>query len=86
MKKYSELSIQTVFKNACRKVWKHKPATVHCLRQRYATFLLEAGKDLRIIQELLGHTRSKTTEIYTHVSARTIASICSPGDDLDFSG
>ena len=84
--KYSVRSIQTVFRNACRKAGIAKPATVHSLRHSYATHLLEAGTDLRIIQELLGHSSSKTTEIYTHVSSRTIAGVRSPADDLDIPG
>ncbi|MGQ0793875.1 MAG: tyrosine-type recombinase/integrase [Deltaproteobacteria bacterium] len=44
--------------------------------------MLEAGTDLRYIQEILGHKSSKTTEIYTHVSTRSIQNIASPFDDL----
>jgi integrase/recombinase XerD len=43
---------------------------------------MESGTDIRIIQELLGHKSSKTTEIYTHVSTKTIQNIKSPFDEL----
>jgi integrase/recombinase XerD len=59
-----------------------KPVTLHWLRHSYATHLLESGTDLRYIQELLGHNSSKTTEIYTHVSTKSIQQIKSPFDDL----
>jgi integrase/recombinase XerD len=59
-----------------------KPVTLHWLRHSYATHLLEAGTDLRYIQEILGHSRSTTTEIYTHVSNKSIQKIASPFDDL----
>jgi len=79
---YSEKSLQSVLKQALEKVNNKKPVTLHWLRHSYATHLLESGTDLRYIQELLGHSSSKTTEIYTHVSTKNIQQIKSPFDDL----
>ncbi|MGN7358533.1 tyrosine-type recombinase/integrase [Paenibacillus sp. SAF-054] len=73
-------SIQHVFEKAKLLAGIQKPATVHTLRHSFATHLLEAGTDIRYIQELLGHASSKTTEIYTHVSIRDIRRIQSPLD------
>jgi integrase/recombinase XerD len=79
---YSETSLQKVLKLALTEAGIKKPATLHWLRHSYATHLLESGTDLRYIQELLGHKSSKTTEIYTHVSTKSLQKIKSPFDDL----
>ena len=80
--KYSARSLELVFKKSLRLANISKPVTLHWLRHSYATHLLENGTDLRYIQELLGHKSSKTTEIYTHVSTKSIEHIKSPFDDL----
>lgn len=79
---YSENSLRNVLKHALRKAGIQKPVTLHWLRHSYATHLLEAGTDIRYIQEILGHKSSQTTEIYTHVSTQNIQQIKSPIEDL----
>jgi integrase/recombinase XerD len=79
---YDERSLQSVLKQSVAKAGITKPVTLHWLRHSYATHLLESGTDLRYIQELLGHSRSTTTEIYTHVSNKEIQKIVSPFDSL----
>ncbi len=80
---YSPRSVQAIFHRAKERAGIAKPATVHTLRHSFATHLLEKGTDLRYIQTLLGHSSSKTTEIYTHVSTQALGKIRSPLDDLD---
>lgn len=80
--RYDERSLQNVLKQSLAKTNITKPVTLHWLRHSYATHLLENGTDLRYIQELLGHRSSKTTEIYTHVSTKSIRQIKSPFDYL----
>jgi len=79
---YDERSLSNVLKQALTKTNIKKPVSLHWLRHSYATHLLESGTDLRYIQELLGHNSSKTTEIYTHVSTKSLQQIKSPFDDL----
>jgi site-specific recombinase XerD len=59
-----------------------KKVTPHTLRHTFATHLLEEGTDIRYIQRLLGHKKTTTTEIYTHVADRDLARIRSPADTL----
>lgn len=81
---YSEKSLAAIFEKALQKSGIKKAATLHTLRHSFATHLLEAGTDLRYIQVLLGHSSSKTTEIYTHVSNRDIQNIVSPIEGMNF--
>jgi integrase/recombinase XerD len=79
---YDERSLSNVLKQALAKAGIKKPVSLHWLRHSYATHLLESGTDLRYIQEILGHSSSKTTELYTHVSTKSILKVKSPFDDL----
>lgn len=79
---YDERSLQQVLKQSLQKSGITKPVSLHWLRHSYATHLLENGTDLRYIQEILGHSSSRTTEIYTHVSTKGIQNVTSPFDYL----
>lgn len=67
----SEAGLQRAFRAAVQESGVHKKATVHTLRHSYATHLLEAGVNLRIIQSYLGHASPATTAIYTHLTSNT---------------
>ncbi|WP_246124847.1 tyrosine-type recombinase/integrase [Algibacter pacificus] len=79
---YTQVSARQVFKKALRNAGIKKYATLHTLRHSFATHLLEAGTDIRYIQELLGHNTPKTTMIYTHVSSTNLMDIKNPFDSL----
>ena len=71
-------NVRGAFQAALEQSGVSKPATVHSLRHSYATHLLEAGVQLRLIQEILGHTSPRTTAIYTHLTAEVRAQIVQP--------
>lgn len=78
----NERTVQRIFENAKEKAGIQKKVSVHSLRHSFATHLLEGGIDLRYIQVLLWHQNSKTTEIHTHVTKKSIKCIVSPLDRL----
>jgi site-specific recombinase XerD len=81
-KKYSTSSVAKVLNLAAVKAGMGKKVTPHMLRHSFATHLLEQGVDMRYIQNLLGHESTKTTEIYTHVSKKSLNKIKSPLDRI----
>ena len=62
-----ETMVQRAFKDALRATGTAKHASCHTLRHSFATHMLQRGADLRVVQEILGHVKVETTEIYTHL-------------------
>jgi site-specific recombinase XerD len=77
-----EQRLQRALKNAAQLAGIHKPVSVHSLRYAFATHLLQAGTDIRTVQELLGHSDVSTTMIYTHVLKVAAGGTLSPLDSL----
>lgn len=77
-----EQSVQKAVSLAARRAGIHKPCTPHVLRHSFATHLLQAGYDIRTVQELLGHKDVSTTQIYTHVLNKGGRGVLSPLDAL----
>lgn len=78
---YSATSIERICSNAVGKARIMKHITPHSLRHSFATHLLEQGTNLRYIQELLGHSSTKTTQIYTRVASNALMKIRNPLDN-----
>jgi integron integrase len=77
-----ESGLQKAVKTAVHKAGITKRAGCHTMRHSYATHLLENGVNIRMVQELMGHSDVKTTEIYTHVMNKDINAVQSPLDML----
>jgi len=78
----TDSSLQKAFKRAVEAAGIAKRAHIHSLRHSYATHLLEARVNLRIIQENLGHCSARTTQIYTHLTSEARAAMMDPLNEL----
>jgi len=79
---FSARHVERIVKDAAERARIQKKVSPHTLRHCFATHLLEAGVDIRKIQELLGHSNLQTTQIYTRVSKEELKKVKSPLDNL----
>lgn len=76
-------NVQAIISRAAKRAGINKHVTPHKLRHSFATHLLDAGTDVRVIQELLGHSNLQTTQIYTHVSKEQLQKVHSPLEETE---
>jgi len=81
-RKYSTTSMSNVLKDLARSAGILRNVYLHMLRHSFATHLLEEGRDIRYVQELLGHASIKTTERYTHIVNDALTTVTSPFDRM----
>ena len=74
--------LQKIFRESAERAGIQKHVSTHCLRHSFASHLFESGCDIKYIQALLGHRDPKSTEIYLHVSNKTLLGIKSPFDEM----
>lgn len=77
-----EKTLQRAVKEATRRARVAKPVGCHTFRHAFATHLLEAGNNIRLVQQLMGHKSVETTMIYTHVMSTSLTEVRSPADVL----
>ncbi|QNP40215.1 integron integrase [Lysobacter solisilvae (ex Woo and Kim 2020)] len=77
---FDDGTLSRALKAACQRAGIVKPVSAHTLRHSFATHMIEAGYDIRTVQELLGHKDVATTQIYTHVLNRGAGGVVSPLD------
>ena len=75
-------SVIQFFRESAERAGIQKHVSTHCLRHSFASHLFESGCDIKYIQALLGHRDPKSTEIYLHVSNKTLLGIKSPFDEM----
>jgi integrase/recombinase XerD len=80
--KISERLVQKVVNLAAKKAGINKKVSPHTFRHSFATHLLEGGENIRMIQELLGHSSLNTTQVYTHISKEELKRVKSPLDEI----
>ena len=75
-------SVIQFFRESAKRAGIQKHVSTHCLRHSFASHLFESGCDVKIYSRLLGHRDPKSTEVYLHVSNKTLLGIRSPFDEM----